>query len=194
MPFVDGFLPSQQPYIYHWYFIVALPTILNLDALKKTQILITDQCLFMSPALDKETDDEEIVEETYDDEEVCCFVRNVIETLRTGGDAILLAVAWTTNDGYVSYMRFLYVLGTDMTFGDNNEKRPHIRSIGKNARNKNLPFVDGFLPSQQPYIYHWYFSVALPTILNPDALKKAQILITDQCLFTSPALDSVLQH
>ena len=31
--------------------------------------------------LDKEIDDEEIVEETCDDEEVCCFVRNVIEAL-----------------------------------------------------------------------------------------------------------------
>ena len=88
---------------------------------------------------DKEIDDEEIVEETCDDEEVCCFVCIVIEALRIGENKILLAVAWTTNDGYVSHMRFLYVLGTDMTFGDNNEKRPHIRSIGKNARNKMFP-------------------------------------------------------
>ena len=69
---------------------------------------------------DKEIDDEEIVEETCDDEEVCCFVRNAIEALRIGDDKILLAVALTTNDGYVSHMRFLYVLGTDMSFGDNN--------------------------------------------------------------------------
>ena len=75
------------------------------------------------------------MKEICDDEEVCCFVRNVIEALRIGDDNFLLAVAWTTNDGYVSHMRFLYVLGTDMNFGNNNEKRPHIRSIGKNARN-----------------------------------------------------------
>ena len=63
---------------------------------------------------EKEINDEAIVEEMCDDEEVCCFVRNVIEVLRIGEDEMLLAVDSTTNDGYVSHMRFLYVLGTDM--------------------------------------------------------------------------------
>ena len=92
----------------------------------------------------------------------------------------------------MSHMRYPYVLGTNMTFGDNNERRPHIRTIGTNTRNKNMPFVDGFLPSQQPYIFTWYFTVALPTILNPAALQKTQIMITDQCPHMCPALESAI--
>ena len=57
--------------------------------------------------LDKEIDDEEIAEETCYDDEVCCFVCNAIEALWIGEDELLLAVAWTTDDGYVSHMRFL---------------------------------------------------------------------------------------
>ena len=92
---------------------------------------------------------------------------------------------------------FKHVLGINVTSGDNNEKRPHIRTIGKNSRNKKMPFVDGFLPSHQPYIFHWYLCVAF--MANNLQFwraenKKAQILITYQCLFMSPSLDSALQY
>ena len=87
-------------------------------------------------------ENKEVEEVTCEDEDVYRYVRTVVQALKIGEDEILLGVAWTTKDGYVSHMRFPYVLGTDVTFGDNNKKRPHIRTIGKNARNKNLPFVD----------------------------------------------------
>ena len=54
--------------------------------------------------------------------------------------------------------------------------------------------MDGFLPSQQEYVFYWYFVDALPSILNPDALSKAQVLVTDQCPHMCPALTSALQH
>ena len=79
-------------------------------------------------------------EVTCEDDDVCRYVGTVVEALKIGEDEILLGVVWTTKDGYVSHMRFPYVLGTDVTFGDNNEKRPRIRNIGKNARNTKLAF------------------------------------------------------
>ena len=136
----------------------------------------------------------EHTEEDCDDPDIASYVQNVVKALKIGEDEILLAVVWTTKEGYVSHMRFPFILGTDVVFGNNNEKRPHIRTIGKNARNKNLPFADGFLPSQQRYVFYWYLTVALPTVLNPEALKRTQIMITDQCVNMCPALSSALAH
>ena len=86
-------------------------------------------------------------EEDCKDTEVATYVRTVVQALRIGEDEVLLGIAWATKEGYLTHIRYPSVLGTDVTFGDNAEKRPHIRTIGKNSRNNNLPFVDGFLPS-----------------------------------------------
>ena len=53
-----------------------------------------------------DTDFEEVEEETCEDDDVCRYVQNVVKALKIGDDEILLGVAWTTKDGYVSHMRF----------------------------------------------------------------------------------------
>ena len=108
------------------------------------------------------------------------YVRAVVEALKIGDDEVLLAVAWTTKEGRLNHMKFPDILGTDVTFGKNNEKRPQLRVIGKNARNKNIPIVDAFLPSMQRYIFRWFFKEALPTLLDKHALSRTQIIMTDQ--------------
>ena len=77
-------------------------------------------------------------------------------------------------------------------YGDNNEERPYILVIGKNQRNKHLPFVDGFMPSQQDYLFSWFSEDAIPAHLDRQALLKTQILITDQCSTTRPTLTNPL--
>ena len=76
--------------------------------------------------------------------------------------------------------------------GNNNEKRPHIHIIGKNQRNKSLPFVDGVMPSQQPYVFSWFFEDAIPALLDRQALSKTKILITNQCPTMCPMLTNPL--
>ena len=79
-------------------------------------------------------------------------------------------------------MKYPDVLGLDVTYGKNNEKRPQFRVIGKNARNRNIPIVDAFLPSQQQYVFRWLFKDAVPTLFDKFALSCTQIIMTDQDL------------
>lgn len=129
------------------------------------------------------------------DQEASDYVESVIKGLEIGdGGEILLGIAWATEDGRESHKAFPHVLGVDVTFNTNNEKRPLFRVIGKNARNKNLPFVDAFIPSMQRYVFSWLFSEALPFILDPLALKKTSMILTDQDVHMIEALNAVLRN
>ena len=75
------------------------------------------------------------------------YIKTVVDALTIGKDEVLLAVAWTIKEGRLNHMKYPDVLGVDVTYGKNNEKRPQFRVIGKNARNRNIPIVDAFLPS-----------------------------------------------
>ena len=79
-------------------------------------------------------------------------------------------------------MKYPDVLGVDVTYGKNNEKRPQFRVIGKNARNRNIPILDAFLPSQQQYVFRWLFGEAMPRLLDKFALSCTQLIMTDQDL------------
>jgi hypothetical protein len=116
------------------------------------------------------------------------YVLSVVNALTLKDGEVLLGIAWSTKEGRLGHMRFPDILGADVTYGDNNEKRPHIRLIGKNQRNKNIPLVDAFLPSQQAYVFSWFFEEAIPALLDPEALLKTQIILTDQCPIMCPTL------
>ena len=59
------------------------------------------------------------------------YITNVVKALAIGDDEILPGIAWSTKEGYRSHMRHPFVLGTDVTFGENAEKQPHIQTVGK---------------------------------------------------------------
>ena len=88
----------------------------------------------------------------------------------------------------MAHIRFPDILGADVTYGDNNEKRPHICLIAKSQRNNSLPLVDAFLPSQQAYVFLWLFEEAVPALLDPEALLKTQSILTDQYPIMCPTL------
>ena len=110
------------------------------------------------------------------------FIKTVVEALTLGEDEVLLAVAWTTKEGRLNHMKYPDVLGVDVTYGKNNEKRPQFCVIGKNARNRNIPILDAFLPSQQQYVFRWLFQDAVPNLLDKLALLSTQLIMTDQDL------------
>ena len=110
------------------------------------------------------------------------FVKTVVEALRLGDDEILLVVARSTKEGRLNHKKYPEVLGVDVTYGKNNEKRPQFRVIGKNTRNRNIPILDAFLPSQQQYVFRWLFQDAVPNLLDKLALLSTQLIMTDQDL------------
>ena len=113
-------------------------------------------------------------------QEAKSFVKNLINQLTTGDGTILLAVMWITDDGKLYHKKFPHVLGCDVTFGTNAEKRPLFRASGKTADNKNIPHINAFVPSQQRWVFDWIFEDGLPTILDVDDLQKTCIILTDQ--------------
>jgi hypothetical protein len=53
--------------------------------------------------------------------------------LDLGDGEFLLAVAWVTEDAKRYHEMYPYVLGFDVIFGTNQEKRPHMRGTGKTS-------------------------------------------------------------
>lgn len=108
------------------------------------------------------------------------FVKSLIQQLTTGDGTILLAVMFISEEGRKYHIKFPHVLGCDVTFGTNAEKRPLFRASCKTMDNKNIPNINAFVPSQQRWVFDWLFEDGLPTILDADALQKTSMIITDQ--------------
>ena len=108
------------------------------------------------------------------------FIKSVIEGLTLEDGSILLAVMWVVESGRRYHSKFPRVLGLDVTFGTNAEKRPLFRVSGKTANNNNIPSVNAYIPSEQRWVFEWCLKDGLPSILDPKALKKTSIILTDQ--------------
>ena len=119
-------------------------------------------------------------------------IKTVVDALTIDEDKVLLAVARTTKEGCLNHIKYPDVLGVDVTYGKNNEERPQFCVIGKNARNRNIPIVDAFLPYQQHYAFRWLFKNTLPRLLDKFAISCTQIIMTDQDLHTIEGLSHPL--
>ena len=121
------------------------------------------------------------------------FVQSVIDGLQLSDGEFMLAVAFVTDEGRKYHKLFPSVLGFDVVFGTNAEKRPQMRGTGKTSSNKNIPIVEALLPSQQKYIFDWFINDAVPTLLDRDALRNTKIIITDQDRELMGVIDSALK-
>lgn len=108
------------------------------------------------------------------------FVKNLIQQLTTSYGTILLAVMWISDEGKRYHTKFPHVLGCDVTFGTNAEKRPLFRASGKTPDNKNIPHINAFVPSQQRWVFEWIFEDGLSSILDGTALSETCMILTDQ--------------
>ena len=82
----------------------------------------------------------------------------------------------------------------DITNDTNNEKRPHIRVVRKSRRNRNLPTIDGLLPSQQTYVFAIFFREVVPFLLNKTALENTQLVLSDQCPIMVPQIANSINY
>ena len=60
------------------------------------------------------------------------YMMSVVKALTLEDFEVLIGITWTTKEGRSSHIWFPEILGVDVTYGDNNEKRPYIRVIDKN--------------------------------------------------------------
>ena len=73
---------------------------------------------------------EDVSEDCVDDD-TSIYVKNVVKALQLGSGELLLAVAWVTEEGRMYHEMFPGVLGLDVKYGTNNERRPLLRLLGE---------------------------------------------------------------
>ena len=60
--------------------------------------------------------------------------------------------------------------------------------ICKSRCNRNLPTIDGLLPSQQTYVFSIFFGEVVPFLLDKTALANTQLVLSNQCPIMVPQL------
>ena len=121
------------------------------------------------------------------------YIHALMKALEIDDGEILLGLAWSLDEQRRLHRAYPYILGIDVTFGTNAEKRPLLRVTGRNTRNKIFPIAEAFLPSQQRYVFSWFLESALPTILDIGALRKTSLVISDEDVHFIEALLPLLE-
>ena len=66
-----------------------------------------------------------------------------------------------------------------MTGQTNNEKRQLLLLAGKDGLSKGFSGMRVFLPSEQKWIFSWFFNECIVQVLGFDLIRLNRIVITD---------------
>ena len=106
--------------------------------------------------------------------------KTICENLKlTGTPEILLACAWMTEEELRLLTMFPEVWFADVTNQTNNEKRQLLVVAGKDGFNQGFTGMRVFLPSEQYWVFDWFFNTCMVQMLKPDLIEKNRIVITD---------------
>ena len=67
----------------------------------------------------------------------------------------------------------------DITNQSNNEKRQLIVLAGKNGMNQGFTGLRAFLPSEQYWVFEWFWNVCLIQLLTTVLVRRNRVIITD---------------
>ena len=102
------------------------------------------------------------------------------EALKLSGTPdILLAVAWMTNEELRYLQMFPEVWYVDVTSQTNNEKRQLLVLAGKDGMKRGFTGIRVFLPSEQRWIFDWFFNDCIIELLGVELIKRNKLIITD---------------
>ena len=110
------------------------------------------------------------------------------------GNKLLLVVAWMQKKAIIEFQKYPEVIGFDVTFGVNQEKRPLAKGTLINSSKKNVPFFNAILPSQCRWVFRWIFNEAIPNLFPKDSLAKTELFITDEDPNCYKLLQSARSH
>jgi MULE transposase domain len=74
---------------------------------------------------------------------------------------------------------FPEIMGVDVTEQTNNEKRPLLVLGGLTGDNRTFTSCHAFLPSQQRWVFDWFFITALPYLFPVNVLQRNEVMFTD---------------
>lgn len=107
--------------------------------------------------------------------------REVPQNLHLKNGQVLLALAWTTDEGRRKFDTFPEFVSGDATEQTNSEERPFYTLMGKDNMNKSFAHTWAFMPSNATWIYSWLFEEAVPTLHPGTAIERVQLILTDAC-------------
>jgi hypothetical protein len=81
-------------------------------------------------------------------------------------EAMLLFVAWVSDEYLRHIIMFPEVISIDITYGTNREKRPLLVLADTDHNQKNFTALSAFLPSECKWVFHYVFEVAIPTLIG----------------------------
>jgi hypothetical protein len=94
-------------------------------------------------------------------------------------DAMLLVVAWGSDEDLRYITMSPEVLSSDTTYGTNREKRPLLVFAGTNNNRKNFIALRAFLPSECEWVFGYVFEVAIPSLIGEATVERIHQINTD---------------
>lgn len=95
------------------------------------------------------------------------------------GQLMLLALIWNQDKEYRLGCLNPDVFAVDVTEQTNSEKRPFIMFAGITGNNETFSLCRGFLPSQQRWVFDWFFGTAVPFLIPSVVLNRNRMMLTD---------------
>jgi hypothetical protein len=80
-------------------------------------------------------------------------------------DAMLLFVAWGSDEDLIYITMFPKVFSIETTYVTNREKIPMLVFSGTDSNMKNFTALRAFLPSEGEWVFRYVFEVAIPSLI-----------------------------
>lgn len=107
--------------------------------------------------------------------------RDAPKNLHLKNGQILLALAWTTDEGRRKFDMYPEFISGDATEDTNSEERPFYTLLGKDNMNQSFAHTWCFMPSNATWMYSWLFEEGVPTLHPGTACKRVHLIVTDAC-------------
>ena len=108
------------------------------------------------------------------------YAASVRRSLKVGdGNEILLAVAWITDQERRLVTLYPEVLASDVTEQTNKEKRSLLVVAGLTANMESFTVCRALLPSCARWVFHWFFTTAMPALVPKKARARNVVNYTD---------------
>jgi hypothetical protein len=94
-------------------------------------------------------------------------------------EAMLLFVAWGSDEDFRYITMFPKVFSIDTTYGTNREKRPLLVFAGTDNNRKNFTALSAFLPSECEWVFRYVFEIAIPSLIGEATVERINQINTD---------------
>jgi hypothetical protein len=94
-------------------------------------------------------------------------------------DAMLLFVAWDSDEDLRYITMFPEVLPIDTTYGKNRKKRSLLVFAGTDNNRKKITAMRAFLPSECEWVFRYVFEVAIPSLIGKATVERINQINTD---------------